>query len=507
MAAVGAALDDASGAGQVRPEGQSRWAIFTRPPRACDDNLRLMSPLPPRKSRSRLARPHHALWLGVLLGAGCTADVPTSPAEGPPAPAEALTLRPAQPEPEVQQIPPVAAVPPALPTPTPSIAQPALPGLLMPLPSTGGAELPRFPTPPPVVEVASVERATPGWELALSFDRAVTLERFQSGVLCNVGGVPHELGPDGALVAKPAADFSKVRPVMHAGHVVGSWPDDAWRFSERWQDRGSSDLVFSKWNGKRWVAQQLLKGRKINESEIDAYHWSPRGGMFMVPMRWHAVPPEGPVQFRRIAGRSPDPKPLVVAEESQVEAAVEAEDGTLYVFVQPQRTDLGLEILRHCDQSAVPGCERTGAVALGRPEATGTHYRTGIITTRGGASISAAVSEYPHRDASGRLYLVHFERGGWTLDAVPGEQPMEVGHLLPVADGSLWIVLDEPSKHTLWHRSPLGRWVAVPLPEHAGPTAQIQIALRDEGHLWMSVNTDDHHAIYSTRAALQSAPG
>ncbi len=407
-------------------------------------------------------------------------------------------------------MPPVVVSPPPPPQPPPSITQPALPGLLIPLPSTGGTELPRFPTPPPVVELESIERFEPAWELALTLDRTVRLEQFQRGVLCNVGDVPHELGPDGALVAKPAADHLKVQVLVDRDSVLGAWPDDAWRVGEDY-DRGGSDLSFHKWNGsKRWVAQPLIRGRKIGEDDLATYRWTPRGGLLLVPRRDQDGSPSEPVKFHRVAGNSPDPTPMALADGVTVEDAVETEDATLYVFASRDNSAIGMEILRHCDQAAAPGCERIGGVALGRPKDGTTTYYTGVITPRDGASMSAAITELTH-DGSffpfrtpDRLYLVHYERGGWTLDAVP--RGTDVHHMLPAPDGSLWIILQQAATQTLWHRSPTGHWVAVPLPERADPKASIQIALRDESHLWMAVNSGDHHAIYSIRAALQPAP-
>lgn len=394
--------------------------------------------------------------------------------------------------------------------PVPSLgAVPLPPDLYRPQPSAGGNAMPRFETPVPAVDADKVERATMGWERVLSFDKSVQVERFVEGMLVIVGGVPHEPGPDGALVARPEVDHSKVRMFVDSGAPLGTWPADPWRRGDDWGDgRGNSEVSYFRMSARgRWVAQRLIDSKKTYENTFEGLVWSPRGGLLLVPTRWSLddVLPDT-FKFLRVGSTAPVPGPIVTAPDVTGIGVVEAHDGTIYLITRPPSPDgFGLDIILHCDQKAVPGCERQGGVSIGSPGMGRSFYNMQHAAARQGASISAAISQIGRETSAWTGYLVHHERGGWTLEVLPGN--LSVTHMLPVSDGSLWLVMaDNHENETLWHRSPLGKWLAVPMPEGADPDDPIQIALRDPEHVWVSVDTDNQHAIYSARAALQAGP-
>lgn len=476
----------------------------------------MIMPTATRRPARSVSPRAYALRLALALtpALGCTGAPPgpevatrTTPATN--AAPTGATPEPAKPAPVTPEPVTPAPAKPATAATLPSLDEgPLVPGLFRPQPA-GGSGLPRFATPLPAVDVAGIERATPDWALALEFEATVKIERFVEGMLVIVGGVPHEPGPDGVLVARPEVDHAKIRILMETDTVLGTWPADAWRLGEYIQERGPSSLSFFKMrtNG-RWAAEPLIDGPRILDYMLGGYQWSPRGGVLLVPARRRPRGPAGPIKFHRVGGKQPDPGPMVLSD-SIARGVVETPDGSIYLYTEPAppANSFTADILRHCDQNAAPGCERVDAVGLGR-EVEGAerrpNYQLGMMAPRQGATFSAEIREYAGGPA--RIYLVHRERGGWTLDAVPGD--LSVSHLLPVADGSLWIVLSKGYRgdETLWHRGPTGKWLAVPLPEGADPYAPIQIALRDPEHVWLAVDTKDSHAIYSARAALQASP-
>ncbi len=478
-----------------------------------------------------------ALGLVALLAVGCTGPTTPTPAVATRADAPisvtspaTLTATPPTIQPPATPAPPTPIVVPTIAEPTiaepttpvppgpahvaeapvPSLdAGPLPPDLFRPQPSADGTAMPSFLTPLPAIDADKVERATPGWERVLSFDRSVQVERFVAGMLVLVGGVPHEPGPDGALVARPEVDHRKVRLFTDSGAPLGTWPGDAWRRGDDWGDgRGDSEVLYFRLTASgRWVAQRLIDSNKAYENMFEGLQWSPRGGLLLMPTRW-SQDDELPdtFTFRRVGSTAPVPKPLVTAPGVTGIGVVETHDGTIYLITQPMEPEIfGIDIILHCDQKAVPGCERQGGVSLRSPGAQRGTYNLQYAAARQGSSFSAAVREFSRASAGSVGYLIHRERGGWTLEVLPGD--LSVVHMLPVADGGLWLVLaDNGEKETLWHRSPLGKWVAVPLPGGADPDDRVQIALRDPEHVWVSVDTDTQHAIFSARAALQAAP-
>lgn len=476
----------------------------------------MIMPTATRRPARSVSPRAYALRLALTLAPalGCTGEtsgpaVPATNAAPTGATPATATPVPAKPEPIAPEPAKPAPARPATAATVPSLDEgPLVPGLFRPQPAAGGSGLPRFVTPLPAVDVAGIERATPGWALALEFETSVKIERFVAGMLVIVGGVPHEPGPDGALVARPEVDHAKIRILKETDTVLGTWPADAWRLGEYVQERGPSSLSFftMRANGQ-WAAQPLIDGPRILDYMLGGYQWSPRGGVLLVPARRNPRSPAGPIKFHRVGGKQPDPGPMVLSDTIP-RGVVETPDGSIYLYTEPlpPANSFTVDFLRHCDQNTAPGCERVDAVGLGiaveraerRP-----NYQLGMMAPRQGANFSAEIREYA--GGPGRTYLVHRERGGWTLDAVPGD--LSVAHLLPTADGSLWIVLSKGYRgdETLWHRGPTGKWVAVPLPEGADPYAPIQIALRDPEQVWLAVDTRDSHAIYSARAALQAS--
>ena len=477
-----------------------------------------------------------ALGLVALLAVGCTGPTTPTPAVATRADAPisvtspaTLTATPPTIQPPATPAPPTPIVVPTIAEPTiaepttpvppgpapvaespvPSLdAGPLPPDRFRPQPSADGTAMPSFLTPLPAIDVDKVERATPGWERVLSFDRSVQVERFVAGMLVIVGGVPHEPGPDGALVARPEVDHSKVRMFVDSGAPLGTWPGDPWRRGDDWGDgRGNSEVSYFRLTASgRWVAQRLIDSKKTYENMFEGLQWSPLGGLLLVPTRWPQDDLADTFKFRRVGSTAPVPKPLVTAPGVIGIGVVEAHDGTIYLITLPMEPDkVGVDIFLHCDQKAVPGCERQGGVSLRSPGTERTMYDVQYAAARQGSSFSAAIREIFWTSNASVGYLIHRERGGWTLEVLPGD--LTVVHMLPVSDGSLWLVLaDNSEKETLWHRSPLGKWVAVPLPGGADPDDRVQIALRDPDHVWVSVDTDTQHAIFSARAALQAAP-
>ncbi len=458
----------------------------------------------------------------MIVAPGCTgasspapavavrADTPASaspPATPAATPVQSPVATPVKPEPEVRQIAPGDAPPALPPVEAPPVAAPTDPAPALPIaappdPATAVPEPPLFPTPP-AVAVASIEKLTPGWEVAMELDRVVKIERLDGGLLFRLAGEAHDIGPDGTMVARPQLGPPAV--VVMTGEevpIIGAWPGDVWRIHEVTHEREGSDLSFLKWRGNnRWVAQPFMGGNTdIDENELAVHRWSPRGGFLLVS----AVANNDPAQFHRVAGKYGDPDDMPLADMENIRDVFESIGGTLFLFVDPQKDGVGLQILRSCKPDEELGCEHSGGVRFGRTDSRYLRYETGVMAARQRWSISAAINEEVAHPMPRRNYIVHYEAGGWKLDAVPGDQ--FVTHMLPVSDGSLWIVLKSGGKETLWHRSNAGKWVAVALPGDVADMPEVEIALRDESHLWIAVNAGERHTLYSTRAALQAPP-
>lgn len=408
------------------------------------------------------------------------APQPVAPAEAPPA--EAPPTTPPATPPEVKTIGPADE-----PAPQPVPVTASGPVAVTPI---AAAELPRFPLPPPV-DPSALPSIVPGWQVVQEFDREVHLEPLDGGVVCRLGGVPHELGPDGALVEKPMIDFP-LNPMFSSDEaLLGVWPGDAWRVRERPQDREGSLLSFMRWRGgNRWVAQNTTE---YDINDLAGYRWSPRSGILLTEA-FH----EGAASFVRLAGKHPPPPEMPLLERDRVVDFYESAGGTLFVFVDPQRDEPGetLEILRSCED-ATPGCERTSGVTLYSPEKH--NFRTGAMAARQRRSISAAIFAEGYQVLD-RSYLVHYETGGWKLESVPGDA--KVTQLLPAPDGGLWIAA-HGGKTQLWHRSEAGKWAAVTMPERW--TGGVELARRDDQSVWLAVNAGEHHAIYAAAAVQQAA--
>lgn len=364
----------------------------------------------------------------------------------------------------------------------------------------GSKDPPLLPAAPPAPTSASIERHAPVWELVQEYAGPVQLERLAGGVLVRVDGRPHELGPDGALVAKMLIDPPNRMLLPPWASTEGTWPDDPWRVASL-DTRASTYTSFYRWRGhNRWVAQPFAGWTKVSPEEFETYAWTPRGGLLLVTRDGDDA------VFHRLAGKYDAPAPMTVGA-GDVRGLIETADGALFVFVNvpdpPQAR--GLDILRSCKKGEVSPCERTGGAALARPDGALATFFVGETAARGRRDVTAEISESATREliTSQRHYLVHHERGAWKLEPVPDEQ--NVAHLLAAADGGVWITLQDENtkKDSLWHRSDAGKWVGVDLPGRAADTARIEVAMRDADHVWLAVNSGDHHALYATPATLR----
>ena len=429
-----------------------------------------------------------ALGLG-LLAVACTANPRPEPeAAAVPVQQETKANMPA-----VSPTPVVAKVEPAM---------PATPPVTPPVPTTPETppEVPGSPavqgmpvaTLPPPVAAEGIEHVAPAWELVTKLDKEVDLQPLASGVLASIGGVFHEFGPDNAPVEKAAADPTTLRMLFPAT-IQGSWPDDAWWIKEIMHERDGSDLSFCKWrSNNRWVAQAIDGETKWDGYEFVDYRWSPRTGFLLVQDS------EGVASFHRLAGKHPAPEPMTHGEGSVLDA-FESAGGMVFLFVQPPADSGGLEILRSCKQDQAPGCERSGGLML--PTSEKRSYRLGLMAARNRWSISVSATLEPGADASEEHYIVHYETGGWKVEAVPGGG--DIRQMLAAPDGGLWIVVAAGTP-SLWHRSDAGKWVAVDLPADLVGSPKIELALRDPTHVWVAGNVGDTHAIHAAPAALQS---
>lgn len=363
----------------------------------------------------------------------------------------------------------------------------------------GSQDPPLLPAVPPAPTAASIDRHAPVWELVQEHTGPVQLERLAGGVLARVDGVPHELGPDGALVAKPAIDPKSAQLVPPRAVPEGTWPGDPWRVVSL-DTRASTYTSFHRWRGgNRWVAQPFAGSTRLSPEEFATYAWTPRGGLLLVV---HFEEDTDAV-FHRLAGKYDAPAPMPVGA-GDVRGVIESVDGTLFVFVgvpgPPQAR--GLDILRSCKKDEVSPCERTGGAALARPEGAIASFWVGEAAVRGRRDVTAEITESATTGVvtTRRRYLVHHERDAWKLEPVPEDQVVE--HLLAAADGGLWITLrdEKARKDSLWHRSDAGAWVGIDLPGRAADATGVEVAMRDDEHVWLAVNAGDHHALYATAA-------
>ena len=249
---------------------------------------------------------------------------------------------------------------------------------------------------------------------------------------------------------------------------------------------------------RRSLGPQVSGGQKIwYGGELPGYHWTPRGGMLLVTVD------AGVASFARLAGKHAAPEPMTFGA-GYVYNVFESAGGTVFLFLQPGDTERqgGLEILRSCKPDEAPGCERSGGFTLAQEIAMSRHY-PGLMAARNRWSISAVVHRITGSpDGDSEAYaILHYETGGWKLEATPGNG--DVRQLLAAPDGGLWMVL-EPKPQSLWHRSDAGKWVAVDLPAELAGSESIQIALRDPTHVWVAGNVGDVHAIHAAPAAQQA---
>ena len=277
-----------------------------------------LPPAPTSDPRTCARRRGAALWSTLVLGA-CTGGSPT------PAPAGPAPATPASVEAPAIATPAASAAdrPAATPTqtaaelrpPAPADATPTSPPVITPTTPVvvaGSGEPPQLPLPP-IVAAAGLERVDPGWTLALELDRSVGLEPVDAGVLCRVGGQAHEIGPDGALVARPAVDAGRLAGAWEDAPLLGAWPGDAWYVREKSRDREGSLLTFMRWRGNnRWVAQN--DSSDYDENDV-LYRWSPRSGMLVT--RTHHE--DETVTVERLAGKHPSPPDIPLKDGQRID--------------------------------------------------------------------------------------------------------------------------------------------------------------------------------------------
>lgn len=372
----------------------------------------------------------------------------------------------------------------------PAVPTPAVPGRVRvdrpPAVAVDGVVFPR----PELVAHADFERVTPAWERVMEIDREVVLEPLARGVLARIGDGWHEVDTNGELVAARGL-WSPGPQLVHNQRISGVWPEDAWYISEESIERDGSDVAFHTWDGERWIWQKT-KGKGVFESDDFAVHrWSPRGGFLLVEQRPDVV------NFRRLGGKRPPPGKIPLKDSGRVRDALESVDGTVFLFVVPDEPARSSGLENVCNR-------RPGEILRPPPAGEGGGHYMGSMAARGGSKISVEMAAV--RDGSIGWkpvdhYIIHYEEGGWEVEAIPGSRIIDA--MLAAPDGGLWLVIGD---NALWHRSDAGTWMGVDLPPGLVGAKGLQMAMHRD-RLWVVGKVGERHVIHATAAILAALGG
>ncbi len=346
-------------------------------------------------------------------------------------------------------------------------------------------------------KAVSAEARPVAWTKVADLDAPITFRPLVSGVIGESGGKTYTVGDDGKLVEK------ELKLPKHET-IIGSYPRDAWYVWMNPEDRSGESYELRRWRSNgRWVAQDIAgETERYGDLDLLAKGW--RGG-FLVG---HQEGDE--ISFIRVApAGAADPDSQPVLEEGWPQEFFETKSGRIYMIVRVGNGDEQATIVqRSCKDE---GCHRENAMTFPSPagEHSGWSFRDFIPRKR--HSMTALATEYRTEigapsgtESETHQWLVHYEVGGWKLERLPDERTAT--QIWPVKDGGLWAMVQGKGGAELWHRDPQAHWTYAVLPEGVDPTAGLQVAMRDDEHLWLAAKVGEKYAVWETAGAAQNPP-
>jgi len=360
-----------------------------------------------------------------------------------------------EPEPEPAGDPPAAVEPPGDPAQDPAADLP-----------------PRERAIIPVTAVAATSVEAPWREVARPSE-AVAFEVLIRGVLGKSTGGYWDVSEQGQLVLRPEIQAPNAK-------IIGTWPNNAWSIETRVKidprdraDDGVTQVRLMRLRGnRRWVPQEYNYEQRW-EDDGQRIVMAAKGGIL--------VEHRGTIE--RVAGNAEAPE-FGQTLGPNIVAFFETRKGRVYTV---ERVDDELLALRECEDLE---CADLSAVKF----PSGARWAFTSPVPRQNNSISAVATL--HEDGGDKAHVLHYEAGGWKLDALPGA-PMG---LWPTKDGGLWTMV----AGSLLHRDPDGAWRSVELPDGA---SSVTAAMRgDFSELWIAATVGGSTVVYATHARAQLPP-
>ena len=339
----------------------------------------------------------------------------------------------------------------------------ALPAIALP---------PREPPEIPVTTVAATSTEAP-WREVVRPSEAVAFAVLIRGVLGKSDGGYWDVADDGQLVMRPEIQAPQ-------SDILGYWPTNAWNIETRVKvdardrsDDGVRQVRLMRLRGnRRWVPQEYGYEQRW-EDEGQTIVMGAKGGMLVEHMG----------SIERVAGNADDPE-IGHGLGGSLVAFFETRKGRIYTV---ERKDDELFALRDCEDLE---CAETSAMKL--PSGTRWGFTSPVPRQKNSVSVVGTL----HDEAGDKAHLLHYETGGWKLDALPGTPR----GLWPTKDGGLWVLVDDE----LLHRDPDAGWRSVTLPDGA---SSVTAAMRgDFSELWIAATVGGSTVVFATHANAQKPP-
>ena len=315
------------------------------------------------------------------------------------------------------------------------------------------------------VPVVTTERkkATVTWREVSSPAEAITFVYVTNGVLGRTASGYVELDEkDGQLFLRPDLEIPK-------GELIGRWPRDAWLVESSTVDGERRDRLLQFDGDNHW--KPIVLDKKTSWPAADHSYrkgWKTgflvREGSGVTRLGSHKIGPKVGPRMGKI-----------------VLDVFEATGGDVYHITQ--RTN-GLYVQIRCENRR---CVDDNAKKL--PFGSDWKFGSQIPRLRNSTSLFASVAV----DDTRAHYLLHYETGGWKLEALVHEP----SGMWADGEGGLWVVVEDK----LWYRTQSGSWYDIALPAGAG---SISAAMRnDETELWLATTVEGKPRVFATAAVMK----
>lgn len=367
------------------------------------------------------------------------------------------------------------------------------------------------------------------WTLVQATDAETSFLDFQRGVVVEVAGTFHRIENNRLLASASLEPKAKVESWQ--GDVAnlateGRFPDDAWTVQIGHYDRSGASITLRKFKSNdnpeksRWVAQRIKppkvgyfgagdNGRVLEADDAFMLRKGALGGYLVAGWDYEA----GKIGFSRVSGGRGAPRdldiPRKVLEEDDAYPVEFFEDGSGQIHVLASASGDERSLIfssQRCPKSQTR-CEAEVSEIEGRPDGN-----LGQVVTHERKLVTAALND-GWNERTWASHLMHYDGGKFSIEPAPAEG--HVRHMVSAGAGGLWAVVETPKAgvdrkdarrgdgaQQLWHRDGEGSWSKVELPEGLSPGASdnVDIAVDESNQLWLAVNAEGRHALFTADA-------